>query len=55
MLEGKLIEQGISTKRKINAVHKRIREQAMAGIQFAEDSPLPDPDGLLEDVYYVQA
>lgn len=55
LLEEKLIEQGISTKRKINAVHKRIREEAMAGIQFAEDSPLPDPEGLLEDVYYVQA
>ncbi len=55
LIEEKLIEQGIITKRKISAIHKRIREEAMAAIKFAEDSPLPDPDGLLEDVYYVQA
>lgn len=55
LLEARLVEQNILTKRKVTNIHKRIRDEALAAIEFAEKSPLPDPSELLDDVYYVQA
>ena len=55
LLEERLKEQGILTKRKIGNIHKRIRDEAAAAIAFAENSPMPDPSELLDDVYYVPA
>ena len=50
-LEAHLLEQGISTKRKLENVHKATLKEVEEGIAFAEESPLPEPSALLEDVY----
>jgi len=50
-MEAHLIEQGIATKRKLDNVHKSTRKEVEEGIAFAENSPMPKPDALLEDVY----
>ena len=50
-MEAHLIEQKVCTQRKINNVRKDIADEIAAGIQFAEDSPMPDPSTLTEDVY----
>ncbi len=50
-IEAHLIEQGISTQRKLENVHKSTLKEVHEGIAFAEASPMPEPSALLEDVY----
>jgi TPP-dependent pyruvate/acetoin dehydrogenase alpha subunit len=51
LLEGRLPALGVLSGDEIQAVHADVEAQVEAAIQFAEDSPLPDPDTLLDDVY----
>jgi len=55
LFEARLAEQGILSKSKAAAVHEDVQQQVKAGIQFAEQSPFPDPASLLDDVYFTGA
>ena len=49
--EERLIEIGTMTAEQIEAVWAELRDDIAAAIQFADDSPLPDADQLLTDIY----
>jgi pyruvate dehydrogenase E1 component alpha subunit len=51
LLEERLADLGVMTAEAARAVHEEIRADVEAGVAFAESSPMPDPDTLLEDVY----
>ena len=53
LFEARLSEQGIMSSDDIAAVHKTVQDELDVAIQFANDSPMPDPSTLLDDVYYV--
>lgn len=44
-------KQGLITEEKFKELDKRAKEIAIAAMKFAEESPLPDPVTLEEDVY----
>ena len=51
LLERHLAEQGILSAEAAKAIHDEITRDVQAGVEYAESSPMPDPDALLEDVY----
>ena len=51
LYEAKLEELGVLTKAQAEAVSEEIMSEIQSGIEFAEESPMPDPATLLEDVY----
>jgi acetoin:2,6-dichlorophenolindophenol oxidoreductase subunit alpha len=54
-IEAQLREADVMTDADITAVHDQIQAEIEEAIAFAEESPLPDPATLLEDVYSVRA
>ena len=53
MLERRMADMDVMSADEAAAVHTDIEAQVDAAIQFAEDSPAPDPSTLLDDVYTV--
>jgi len=51
LFEARLAEQGILSADAAQAVHDEVLAEIDAAIKFAEDSPYPDPEAVLEDVY----
>ena len=51
MFEARLDELGVLSRDDAAKIHEGVLEEVRAGIEFAESSPLPDPETLLEDVY----
>ncbi len=51
LLEGRLAEQGILAEVEAKAVHEEVAAEIEAAVEFAENSPYPEPEALLEDVY----
>lgn len=51
LFEGRLAAQGILSETAAQAVHDQVSTQVQAAVEFAESSPMPDPEALLEDVY----
>ena len=51
--EDRMIEAGTATRADIDDVWAQLRADIEAAIEFAEESPLPDPDAVLADVYTV--
>lgn len=49
--EARLAEQGILSPEQAKAVHDEVLADIAAAINFAEESPYPDPEAVLEDVY----
>jgi acetoin:2,6-dichlorophenolindophenol oxidoreductase subunit alpha len=49
--EERLIEAGSATEQQIDDVWEQLRADIAAAIQFAEDSPLPEPSELFTGVY----
>jgi len=49
--EARLAEQGILSPEQAKAVHDEVLADIAAAIKFAEESPYPDPEAVLEDVY----
>jgi pyruvate dehydrogenase E1 component alpha subunit len=52
LLEARLAELGVLSAAEAKAVHDRVRADAAEAIAFAESSPFPAADQLLEDVYF---
>jgi len=51
--EDRLIEAGTATRADFDAIWAELRVDIETAIQFAEDSPLPDPEAVLDDVYTI--
>jgi pyruvate dehydrogenase E1 component alpha subunit len=51
LLEQRLAEQDILSKEAAQAVHDQVTREVDAAVKFANESPMPDPCALLEDVY----
>jgi pyruvate dehydrogenase E1 component alpha subunit len=51
MLEKRLADQKILSAKQARSVHAAVAKDVKAGVEFAESSPNPGPDALLEDVY----
>ncbi|MEM7000272.1 MAG: thiamine pyrophosphate-dependent dehydrogenase E1 component subunit alpha [Pseudomonadota bacterium] len=49
--EARLAEQGILSSDAAKAVHDGVLTEIAAAVKFAEDSPYPEPEAILEDVY----
>lgn len=52
LLEKCLAEQDILPAEDAAAVHERVRAEALEAIEWAEASPFPEPERLLDDVYF---
>jgi pyruvate dehydrogenase E1 component alpha subunit len=51
ILVGRLIEQGHLTAGEIDAVRREVEVEVREALLFAENSPVPDPKALFEDVF----
>jgi TPP-dependent pyruvate/acetoin dehydrogenase alpha subunit len=52
LLETRLVEQDVLSSDAAAAVHERVRKEALEAIAWAEASPFPKVENLLDDVYY---
>ena len=52
LLETRLVEQDVLSSDAAAAVHERVRKEALEAIEWAEASPFPKVENLLDDVYY---
>ena len=50
--QARLVEEGIITEPQISELDAAAQAEAVAAVQFAETSPLPEPADILSDVYY---
>ena len=50
-LEEKMIKNKIASKKAIDEIKAKVEEEMNDAIQFAEESPFPDPSALFEDNY----
>ena len=48
----RLIEEGVTTEEKIEAMDDKIKAEAAAAAEFAIGSPFPAPETIFEDVYW---
>lgn len=48
----RLLNEKVLTEDEAKAIDLEARDEANASVQFAEESPFPDPSAILEDVYY---
>jgi pyruvate dehydrogenase E1 component alpha subunit len=55
LLEQRLAEAGVMSVEQAQAVHREIADEVAAAITFAEQSPMPDPSTLFDDVYTLVA
>ncbi len=51
LMEARLVEAGVMSAEDVQAVHDRVQAEVDAAIEFAENSPAPDPSSLFDDVY----
>lgn len=51
--ETQLIKMKVTSKARIRKVYDEVNEEIIAAIKFAEESPYPEPEDLLKDVYKV--
>ena len=47
----KLVKTGALTEKEADKIHQEVEEEIDRAVKFAEESPLPDPEETLEDVY----
>ena len=52
--EKRLIQLGVMSKKKIDNVYAKINKEIEEAIKFAIESPFPEPEDLLENVYCVK-
>ena len=51
MLEGLLIKEGILSESEINQISEKIGQEVEETIKFAKESPYPEKDQLLKDIF----
>ena len=50
----KILDNKYATEKEIEVINKRVEEMVNASVKFAEESPLPNDDEVLKDVYVDQ-
>ena len=50
-LERRMIDNGVATQSDFDRIWEQLRQDIAAAIEFADDSPYPEPDQVLVDVY----
>jgi pyruvate dehydrogenase E1 component alpha subunit len=50
-VENKLLESGLAKEAEIKEIKNKIKDEIAAAVEFAEESPLPDPSELYTDNY----
>ncbi|HLI85019.1 MAG TPA: thiamine pyrophosphate-dependent dehydrogenase E1 component subunit alpha [Bryobacteraceae bacterium] len=50
-LEERMLDEGWTTQRDLDSLNSRIRDEVDEAVAWAENSPYPDPETLLEGVY----
>ena len=50
--EKRLIQLGVMTRKQVQAVHDKVLKDVEEAIEYANDSPYPDPSVLLDNVYF---
>jgi pyruvate dehydrogenase E1 component alpha subunit len=51
ILERHLIEEDMVKKDDLEEIDEAVEQALEEAVQFAEDSPLPEPEALFEDIY----
>ncbi|KUK18055.1 thiamine pyrophosphate-dependent dehydrogenase E1 component subunit alpha [Thermococcus sibiricus] len=51
IFEKTVLEKGLLTKEELDAVREKVKKEIEEAIKFAEESPWPKPEELLEDVF----
>jgi len=51
VLERHLLSEELATKDDLEAIDKQVEQEIEAAVQFAEESPLPEPEELFTDIY----
>jgi len=51
LFESRLADQNILSEADAKAVHEEVAAEVQAAVEYAETSPMPEPEALLEDVY----
>lgn len=51
LMEHRLMDMGIADTQALNAINTDVMSQVQAAVDFAVNSPLPDPEDALEDIY----
>lgn len=49
---GHLVEEGIATEAELKKIDRAARKEADEAAEFADSSPLPEPESIFEDVYW---
>jgi pyruvate dehydrogenase E1 component alpha subunit len=52
--EKRLIQLGVVSRKQLDGIHAAVDKDIKEAVEFANDSPYPTPDELLENVYYVK-
>ena len=55
MFEARLIELGVLDSKQIDAIYEEVDADIQEAIEFAQASPFPDVDELLDNVYYEES
>jgi pyruvate dehydrogenase E1 component alpha subunit len=50
-LKAYLLEHTITDEKTLDAIDDDVKEEVMASVEFAENSPAPDLDAIYDDVY----
>jgi len=50
-MEKRLLAGGVLTDHELSDINKGILERIEEAVKYAKESPLPDPEDALEDVY----
>jgi pyruvate dehydrogenase E1 component alpha subunit len=51
ILERHLLEEGLATKDELEEIDNAVEQLVEEAVTFAEESPLPEPEALFEDIY----
>ena len=51
LLKGRLAAQGLASETEMAAMEKEVRDQIDEALEFAQDSPYPDPEEIFDDLF----
>ena len=51
MCRDRILTNGIATEAELEVIDARVKEKVEASVKFAEESPYPEPEAALQDVY----
>ena len=46
-----LLENGLASKEEMEAIDRQVQEELAEAVRFAEESPMPTPESVVQDIY----